>query len=350
MWDAAVMDAAVTDAAVTDAAARRTPNMYDVAARAGVSHQTVSRVVNGFDSIRPETRDRVLAAISELGYRRNVAARTLATRRSRAIGVLAPAVTDYGPTSTVQGIEVAARAAGYHSLVTTAADDRDSIVSGLGFLLDQAIEALVVIAPQQRVLEALRELDIRVPIATLQAVELGSGTAVSVDQAAGALLVMEHLLALGHRRIQHLSGPLETLEAAARHAAYEAALRAASLAVPELIVGDWTAESGSRAASRLAADTTAVFSANDQMALGLIHGLVDLGRRVPHDVSVVGFDDVPEARFYLPSLTTVRQDFEQIGRVAVESLIRQIEGGTAPQVAPLDAQLIVRDSTAAPRS
>jgi DNA-binding LacI/PurR family transcriptional regulator len=340
MWDAAVMDAA----------ARRTPNMYDVAARAGVSHQTVSRVVNGFDSIRPETRDRVLAAISELGYRRNVAARTLATRRSRAIGVLAPAVTDYGPTSTVQGIEVAARAAGYHSLVTTAADDRDSIVSGLGFLLDQAIEALVVIAPQQRVLEALRELDIRVPIATLQAVELGSGTAVSVDQAAGAMLVMEHLLALGHRRIQHLSGPLETLEAAARHAAYEAALRAVSLAVPELIVGDWTAESGSRAASRLAADTTAVFSANDQMALGLIHGLVDLGRSVPRDVSVVGFDDVPEARFYLPSLTTVRQDFEQIGRVAVESLIRQIEGGTAPQVAPLEAQLIVRDSTAAPRS
>ena len=345
MWDAAVMDAAVTDTAV-----RRTPNMYDVAARAGVSHQTVSRVVNGFDSIRPETRDRVLAAISELGYRRNVAARTLATRRSRAIGVLAPAVTDYGPTSTVQGIEVAARAAGYHSLVTTAADDRDSIVSGLGFLLDQAIEALVVIAPQQRALEALRELDIRVPIATLQAVELGSGTAVSVDQAAGAMLVMEHLLALGHRRIQHLSGPLETLEAAARHAAYEAALRAASLAVPELIVGDWTAESGSRAASRLAADTTAVFSANDQMALGLIHGLVDLGRSVPRDVSVVGFDDVPEARFYLPSLTTVRQDFEQIGRVAVESLIRQIEGGTAPQVAPLEAQLIVRDSTAAPRS
>jgi DNA-binding LacI/PurR family transcriptional regulator len=324
--------------------------MYDVAARAGVSHQTVSRVVNGFDSIRPETRDRVLAAISELGYRRNVAARTLATSRSRAIGVLAPAVTDYGPTSTVQGIEVAARAAGYHSLVTTAADDRGSIVSGLGFLLDQAIEALVVIAPQQRVLEALRELDIRVPIATLQAVELGSGTAVSVDQAAGALLVMEHLLALGHRQIQHLSGPLESLEAAARHAAYEAALRAAGLPAPELIVGDWTAESGSHAASRLAADTTAVFSANDQMALGLIHGLVDLGRRVPRDVSVVGFDDVPEARFYLPSLTTVRQDFEQIGRVAVESLIRQIEGGAAPQVAPLDAQLIVRDSTAPPRS
>ena len=208
--------------------------MYDVAARAGVSHQTVSRVVNGFDSIRPATRDRVLAAIAELGYRRNVAARTLATSRTRAIGVLAPAVTDYGPTSTVQGIEVAARAAGYHSLVTTAADDRDSIVSGLGFLLDQAIEALVVIAPQQRVLEALRELDIRLPIATLQAVELGTGTVVSVDQSAGARLVMDHLLGLGHRHIQHLAGPIEFLEAAARRSAYERALVSAGIPVPEV--------------------------------------------------------------------------------------------------------------------
>jgi DNA-binding LacI/PurR family transcriptional regulator len=336
--------------AVTDGTVRRSPNMYDVAARAGVSHQTVSRVVNGFGSIRPETRDRVLAAIAELGYRRNVAARTLATRRSRAIGVLAPAVTDYGPTSTVQGIEVAARTAGYHSLVTTAADDRDSIVSGLGFLLDQAIEALVVIAPQQRVLEALRALDIRLPIATLQAVELGSGTAVSVDQSAGARLVMDHLLELGHRRIQHLAGPDEFLEAAARRGAYERALESSGLRVPEIVVGDWTAESGYRAASRLDPSTTAVFSGNDQMALGLVHGLVALGRRVPHDVSVVGFDDVPEAKFYLPALTTVRQDFGQIGRVAVESLIRQIEGGPAEHIAPLEAQLVVRESTAPPSS
>lgn len=321
--------------------------MYDVAARAGVSHQTVSRVVNGFESIRPETRDRVQAAIADLGYRRNVAARTLATRRSRAIGVLAPAVTDYGPTSTVQGIEVAARAAGYHSLVTTAAHDRESIISGLGFLLDQAIEALVVIAPQQRVLEALRELDITLPIATLQAVDLGSGTAVSVDQSSGARLVMAHLLALGHRHIQHVAGPLEFFEAAARRTSYERALEAAGLPIAEVIVGDWTAESGYEAASRLAPDTTAVFSGNDQMALGLIHGLADVGRRVPHDVSVVGFDDVPEARFYLPALTTVRQDFEQVGRVAVESLIRQIEGGPTEHIAPLDAQLIVRDSTGA---
>jgi DNA-binding LacI/PurR family transcriptional regulator len=333
---------------VANDAARRSPNKYDVAARAGVSHQTVSRVVNGFNGIRPETRDRVLAAIAELGYRRNVAARTLVTRRTHAIGVLAPSVIDYGPTSTVLGIEVAARAAGYHSLVTTVADDRESIVSGLEFLLDQAIEALVVIAPQNRVLDALLELDMTVPTATLQAVELGSGTAVSVDQSSGARLVMAHLLGLGHRRIQHVSGPLELIEAQARRSSYEEALGVAGLPVPEVVVGDWTAESGYRAASRLSPDTTAVFSANDQMALGMIHGLVELGRRVPHDVSVVGFDDVPEARFYLPALTTVRQDFEQIGRVAVESLIRQVEGGAAEHIAPLEAQLIVRDSTAPP--
>lgn len=333
---------------MTDGTVRRSPNMYDVAARAGVSHQTVSRVVNELGSVRPETRERVLGAISELGYRRNVAARTLATRRSHAIGVLAPAVTDYGPTSTVQGIEVAARSAGYHSLVTTAENDRDSIVAGLGFLLDQAIEALVVIAPQRRVLSALRELDITLPIATLQAVDSGRGTAVSVDQSQGARLVMVHLLELGHRRIQHISGPAEYLEAAARRAAYEQALAAAGATQPEVIVGDWTAESGYRAASRLDEGVTAVFSGNDQMALGLIHGLADLGRRVPHDISVVGFDDVPEARFYLPSLTTIRQDFEQIGRVAVESLIRQIEGGPAERIEPLEPLLIVRESSARP--
>lgn len=324
--------------------------MYDVAERAGVSHQTVSRVVNGFDRIRPETRDRVLAAIAELGYRRNSAARTLATRRTRAIGVLAPTVSDYGPTSTVQGIEVAARAAGYHPLITSTSDDRGSILASLGFLLDQSIEALVVIAPQQRILEALRELEITVPIATLQSIELGDGTAVSVDQSTGADLAMRHLLDLGHRRIQHIAGPVAFFEAAARRMSYERALTASGLAASDPIVGDWSAESGYRAAEHIAPATTAVFSANDQMALGLIAGLRDEGRRVPEDVSVVGFDDMPEARFYRPALTTVRQDFEQIGRVAVESLIRQIEGGGAERIAPLDVRLIVRDSTAPPPS
>ena len=321
--------------------------MYDVAARAGVSHQTVSRVLNG-GSVRAQTRERVVAAIAELGYRRNPAARALATRRTHAIGVLAPAVIDYGPTSTVQGVEVAARAAGYRALVTTTSDDPESILASLGFLLDQSIEALVVIAPQQRILDALRQLDITVPTATLQSTELGERTSVSVDHSSGARLVMSHLLQLGHRTVQHVGGPRESLEATARRRSYESALVEAGLAVPEILPGDWTARSGYLAAAQIAPATTAVFSANDQMALGLIRGLSELGRRVPEDVSVVGFDDVPESEFYRPSLTTVRQDFEQIGRVAVESLIRQIEGGPAEHIAPLDARLIVRGSTAPP--
>jgi DNA-binding LacI/PurR family transcriptional regulator len=334
----------------TDQTSRRSPTMHDVAARAGVSHQTVSRVVNGFASIRPDTRDRVLEAISALGYRRNLAARALVTNRSRAIGILAPVGSDHGPTSTVQAIEVATRTAGYHPLVTTTTSDRESVLASIGFLLDQAVEALVVIAPQRTVLEALRERELTVPIMTLQSLLTDSVTAVSVDQERGARLAVQHLVDLGHRRIQHLSGPPDFFEAEARRHAYDTTLAAADIPPLPVLAGDWTAEAGRRAAGEIAEGTTAVFSANDQMALGLISGLAERGRRVPQDVSIVGFDDVPEARYYLPALTTVRQDFEQIGRVAVESLIRQIEGREAIPAAPVEPLLIVRESTAPPRA
>ncbi len=328
---------------------RRSPTMYDVAELAGVSHQTVSRVLNGFAGIRPETRDGVLEAIAELGYRRNTAARTLVTARSRAIGVLAPAVVDYGPTTTVQAIEFAARAAGYYPLVTTAAADPASIRDALGFLLDHAVEALVVIAPQESVLEAMRLLEITLPVATLQSTRRGPGVAISVDQRAGADAAMAHLLGLGHRIVQHLAGPAESLEATVRRAAYAEAMAAAGLPpLPEL-VGDWTAASGYSAAVSIDPAATAVFSGNDQMALGLIRGLVEHGRRVPDDVSVIGFDDLPEARFFSPPLTTVRQDFDLVGRIAVEALIRQIEGARAAETPSLTPELVVRASTAVPR-
>ena len=234
-------------------------------------------MLNGFENIRPETRDRVLAAISQLGYRRNAAARVLATSRTHAIGVLAPASSDYGPTSAVQSLERAARLVGYHPLVTTTPTDRASVFSSLGFLLDQGVEALVVIAPHIRVLDAVRELDLSLPIVTLQSTELGSGTGISIDQLEGAQLAMAHLLELGHRRIQHVAGPLEFFEAAARRHGYEASLAEAGLEPLPLFVGDWTSEAGYRAAATISPDATAVFCGNDQMALGLIHGLADRG-------------------------------------------------------------------------
>lgn len=335
---------------MTDTVARRSPNMQDVAEVAGVSHQTVSRVLNGFENIRPETRDRVLAAISQLGYRRNAAARVLATSRTHAIGVLAPASSDYGPTSSVQAIERSARSVGFHPLVTTTSTDRASVLASIEFLLDQAVEALVVIAPHIRVLDAVRELELRLPIVTLQSTELGAGTGISIDQLEGAQAAVAHLLELGHRRIQHVAGPLEFFEAAARRHGYEATLAEAGLAPLPLFVGDWTSEAGFRAAATISPDATAVFCGNDQMALGLIHGLAARGIRVPEDVSVVGFDDVPEAAHYLPPLTTVAQDFARIGELAVEVLLGQIAGGDAAEVPAIEPALIVRASTAPPRA
>jgi DNA-binding LacI/PurR family transcriptional regulator len=332
--------------------------MHDVAALAGVSHITVSRVLNDYPAIRPETRERVLAAIAELGYRRNLAARALVTSRTRAIGVLSPAVAQHGPASSVLAVESAARERGYHPLVTAAAVEHDATVAALEFLLDQAVEALVVIAPHETVLRAIRDLDIRVPLVTLQAPDRPGG--IGVDQAAGARLATEHLLALGHTRIQHLAGPERYLEAAARRAGYADAMGRAGLSAGVPLSGDWSAASGFAAAARLEPDTTAVVAANDQMAIGLMAALADAGRVVPDEVAVVGFDDVPEAAYVRPALTTVHQDFELVGRRAVEVLLAQlrddeaepgIEGEGPDAVADvIPPRLVVRASTAPPRS
>src|ERR1700710_2630235 len=177
-----------------DSDGRRAPNIRDVAQRAGVSYQTVSRVLNDSPALRPETRDRVLAAIAELGYRPNPAARALATSRSRTIGVLSSQRALYGPTTSIQAIEVAARDAGYRLSVTSiSSNDYDSIRSGLDFLVGQSIDALVILAPQVRVFEAIREFSIAVPFVTLEATELDPGRSLSVDQTRGARLAMRHL-------------------------------------------------------------------------------------------------------------------------------------------------------------
>lgn len=320
--------------------------MHDVAARAGVSHITVSRVLNDYPSIRPETRERVLTAIAELGYRRNLAARALVTSRTRAIGVLSPDVAQHGPASSVLAVERAAREHGYHPLVTAAAVEHDATVAALGFLVGQAVEALVVIAPHETVLAAIRDLDIRVPLVTLQAPDRPGG--IGVDQAAGGRLATEHLLALGHTRIQHLAGPDGYLEASARRAGVLAALADAGLAPGPELVGDWSAASGFAAAAAVLPATTAVVAANDQMAIGLMAALADAGRRVPEELSVVGFDDVPEAPFVRPALTTVHQDFELVGRRAVESVLAQLGAADAavlPPSAVVAPRLVIRSSS-----
>jgi DNA-binding LacI/PurR family transcriptional regulator len=336
-----------------DAEKGRAPNIRDVARAAGVSYQTVSRVLNDSAAIRPTTREQVLRAIEELGYRPNPAARALVTSRSKTIGVLSSQSALYGPTTIIQAIEIAARAAGYRLSVTSiTTSDYDSLRSGLDFLVGQSIDALVVLAPQVGVFEALRELSITVPFVTLEATALGPGRGLSVDQARGARLAVRHLIELGHTQIAHLAGPSDWMEAEARVEGYRLELADAGLRPHAQIVGDWTAEFGYLAGVELlhARDFTAVFCGNDQMALGFMHACRDAGVRVPEDVSVVGFDDTPESAHFAPALTTVRQDFAEMGRRAVELLLAELSGEEELDHASIAPELVIRASSArAPR-
>ncbi|MCU1479525.1 MAG: LacI family transcriptional regulator [Subtercola sp.] len=329
--------------------AGRAPSIRDVARIAGVSHQTVSRVLNDHPSIRVETRARVQQVMDDLQYRPNRAARVLVTSRSQTIGVLASAASMYGPASSIQALEQAARAEGYFvNTVNLDGTDRDSIERGLNHLLDQAVEGLVVIAPQVRVFETFHDMNISLPFVTLQST-VASQNALSVDQITGARLATRHLIDLGHRNIYHLAGPQDWIEAEARMHGFLSEMSDRDVAATAPILGDWTAEFGYYAGRELlrVRDFTAIFSSNDQMALGLIHAIREAGLDVPRDVSIVGFDDIPESAHFWPPLTTVRQDFAELGRRAIALLLGTLDDQIAGQPG-LVPDLIVRGSTAPP--
>ncbi len=325
------------------------PSMREVAALAGVSHQTVSRVINGHANIRPQTRERVLRVIEEVGYRPNSAARALATRRTKRIGVVVDSAIKFGPNATLRGVEESARAAGYSVSSVTVGEDRSvSANAAVDHLLAQGIDAVCIIAPRSSSVDL-----IRTRISTLPAIAVTSNPetellTASVDQLLGAKLAVEHLVGLGHRDIAHVAGPMDWLDAQGRARGWRAVLDDAGLTVRDPLVGDWTADSGYALATSAEWPTsvTAVFCANDQMALGLLHGLAEKGVRVPDDISIVGFDDLPEARHFTPPLTTVRQDFHRLGQRTVDALVAAIEGREAPQRTLIDPELVVRNSTA----
>jgi DNA-binding LacI/PurR family transcriptional regulator len=339
--------------------AARAPSMSDVAALAGVSHQTVSRVLAEHPNVRPRTRARVLAAIDELGYRPNIAARALATGRTRTLGVVSMNSTLYGPASTLYSIEEAAKLAGYFVTVASVRSlDRISLREATGRLLGQAVDGLVVIAPLASAADALRDLPKDTPVVAVDGDPAVHDAVVRVDQVAGARIATEHLLDVGHKTVWHVAGPADWLDARGRITGWHAALEQAGAEVPPLLNGDWSARSGYQAGQVLARmpEVTAVFVGNDQMALGVLRALGERERRVPADVSIVGFDDIPEAAFYTPPLTTVRQDFAEVGRRSLHMLIEQITAGPAGRDGPEGAQhavvgteLILRQSTAPPR-
>ncbi|WP_295828840.1 LacI family DNA-binding transcriptional regulator [uncultured Microbacterium sp.] len=308
----------------------------DVAVAAGVSAQTVSRVLNGYPGIREATRERVLDAVAALDYRVNNAARALGTSLTRTVGVVASDAVLHGPAAGITALERAARARGrWISTAYTDSDDPADIDAAARHLLDQGVDGIVLVAAHGAT--SLEGYD--VPIVPLYG-ESGS------RQRDAAALVVDHLADLGHRRIVEVAGPSDWREALARTAGVADAVDRRGLERADRLEGDWSAASGAAVAeavaSGIAAGATAVAVANDQMALGLTAGLVSRGLRVPADVSVAGFDDNPDAAFYTPSLTTVRLDVEGEAEYAVAAVL-----GDAV-VAPAAPVLVVRDSTAPP--
>ncbi|HST84320.1 MAG TPA: LacI family DNA-binding transcriptional regulator [Kineosporiaceae bacterium] len=335
-------------------ALQRRPAMYDVARLAGVSHQTVSRVLNLHPSVSPRTRTLVLAAIDELGYRPNSAARTLATGRSKTLGVITLAGTLYGPMSMLYGVEAAARDQGYMLTIVSVRDGEEGALErAVANLHKQRVDGIVAIAPLVSIGESLTALAQQIPLVAVESSPRASLPIVSVDQAAGARIATDHLLAQGHRTVWHVSGPAGWYESQDRTAGWAAALAAAGAEVPPALSGDWSPRSGYEAGQIIGRmpDVTAVFVANDQMALGVLRALNEHGRRVPNDVSLVGFDDIPESGFFSPPLTTVRQPFDMVGRRSLQTLLAEIESGQ-PAVGRvvIAPELIVRESTARPSS
>jgi DNA-binding LacI/PurR family transcriptional regulator len=330
----------------------RPPGMQDVARLAGVSHQTVSRVLNHHPSVRPETRERVQAAIGTLGYRRNSAARALARNRSGTIGLLAASTSRSGPVSTLVAVEEASRAAGmYVNITSLRVYDPASVRAALDHFLDQGVEGIIAIAPVQAAVDAATAGAHDLPTVIIAPPDEAGRAAlhVAVDQRAGARLAVRHLVGLGHRGIAHLGGPPAWRDAAERATGWREELAVAGLPAAPLLPGDWTAASGYAAAQGWSGDgVTAVFAANDLMALGLVRGLSEQGLRVPADVSVVGFDDIEVTGYSLPPLTTVRQDFGDLGRAAVRVLLARLAGQQPSAPTLIEPELVVRASTAPP--
>lgn len=324
--------------------------MRDVAQLAGVSHQTVSRVLNEHPGVGEGTRQRVLAAMRTLNYRRNLAARTLVTRRSGILGVLGFETTLFGPSSMLYGIEDAARAAGY--LVTVAnvhTIDRRSIMEAVDRLSQHVVEGIIAIAPKPSMMDALHLVPSGLPTVGVGGGVTDATPTVRIDNITGARLATQHLLDLGHATVHHVAGPSDWPEARERIMGWRGTLLAAGVPIPPIWPGTWSAKSGYERGQVLSRDpsVTAVFCGSDQIALGVLRALQEAGRRVPRDVSVVGFDDTPDSGYVLPPLTTIHQDFAELGRRSLAVLLEWLhQSGDLPaEHVLLPPNLVVRAST-----
>jgi DNA-binding LacI/PurR family transcriptional regulator len=323
-------------------------NIYDVAKLAGVSHQTVSRVLNNHASLKPETREKVEKAISELQYRPNQAARQLVTSRSRMIGILIAGTELYGPWAILNAMEREARLEGYSVIsISVLPDSPESWREGIEQLRNLDIDGVITIALPNKI---IKEVETSLSSATIVIVDTEPNKkfdAVNIENFEGGKIATEHLISLGHKKITHVAGPSDGYEGQMRRNGYEEAMSAAKLK-SDVVEGDWSIESGYQAGLQIVARRerpTAVFTTNDHQALGLIKALAEKGISVPGDISIVAFDDIPEAAYFSPALTTVRQDFDDLGNLAINRMLAQLREPVKSAAYTIKPELVVRDST-----
>jgi DNA-binding LacI/PurR family transcriptional regulator len=329
---------------------RRAATMGDVARLAGVSPQTVSRVVNARGYVGGLTRERVQSAMRELNYRPNPAAQALVTGRSKTLGVISIDSVAFGPVSILRGLERAAHERGYFvSVARIGKLDRGSVLQALEHLQRQSVEGVLLNAGQDGIAHEIDRGLVDVPLVAVEDTPEPGVPVVALDQVAGAAAATRLLLEHGHKSVAHVAGPDDWSSARRRIEGWRTTLEAAGIEPAVPLPGDWSVRSGHVLGHRLARDrgVTAVFAANDEMALGVMRAMFEAGRAVPREVSVVGFDDVPFARYLTPPLTTVRQDFEEMGRRSVHMLLDAIDGaGEQVSRATITPELIVRESSA----
>lgn len=333
---------------------QKAATINDVAEKAGVSYQTVSRVINNHPAVKETTRSRVMEAIKLLHYQPSNVARSLAMRRSSLIGVVSFGTPFYGPTQMLHNIEQAARSEGFHVSIASVPDlTKEELVSAVNSLRRQRVEGILIIAPMMQAdVDFLKEFTAIVPIVLVDADPATHFPFSSIDQFAGGQMGAQHLLDLGHRRIALLGGPNQWNNAQLREKGWLSVLHQAGLDPVASAYGDWSAESGYKGAKQLLkkGGFTGLLVANDQMSLGALQAVREARLKIPHDLSLVGFDNLPESNYFDPPLTTLEQDFHRLGERCLDQLLTLIEKPSqAVRVQVIPPKLIVRSSTAKPK-
>lgn len=332
---------------------RGDPTIYDVAAVADVSAQTVSRYLRGYTGIKPETRERVESALLQLNYRPNLTARFLSTAKSNRIAALAHEFGEVGSSQVIASATRAARDAGYVlDVISLDVRDQEAVERAILLIDQRELAGVIAFAPTFSLIEAFASAEITVPVYIYSdRVDEERGDVISRDGASVRLLV-DHLVELGHTAFVHVAGPLGWVSAYNRELAYSRALSAHRLTSRGTMHGDWSSTSGYELGLMLAThqDATAIVVANDQMALGVMRALHDSGVRVPQDVSVVGFDDIAEAKYFTPSLTTATVDFDTNGRTAIAQILSMMPDEHSEPLVPEKPlpRLHLRESSASP--